>query len=176
MPATLLTHGTISINKIQPKFKGCLLTGKAKAHLRSWIKLIGGIVRNIKNGHESHSLEDFLDFYLKRNTRECSTAPNFLQEGALQTGDGKATDFTPNRTPSSPASESEVVITRRPPAYEDDELPPGIPENATDPNRSDSTQHRPTYTRYRGLFHFRGPEFKGLIALQGKRRDRKSRR
>ena len=64
MSANISTPGTISINQIQPKFKDCLLTSKTKAHLRTWIELIGGIVRNIENGH---ALEDFLDFYLERS-------------------------------------------------------------------------------------------------------------
>ena len=121
MSANVSTTGIIFINQIQPKFKDCLLNSKTKAHLRSWINLIGGIVRNIENGH---SLEDFLDYYLKRNTKECNTAPNFLQEEALQIGNAEDANFTPHRPPSSPALESEVVITRRPPTSDDDELPP----------------------------------------------------
>ena len=135
MPANVSTTGTISINQIQPKFKDCLLNSKTKAQLRSWIKLIGGIVRNIENGH---SLEDFLDYYLKRNTKECNTAPNFLQEEALQIGNTEDQNVTPTRTSSSPSVESdnEVVINRtRPPAYDDNDEPFQIPENATEPPR-----------------------------------------
>ena len=139
MSANASTTGTISINQIQPKFKDCLLNSKTKAHLRSWIKLIGGIVRNIENGH---SLEDFLDHYLKRNTKECNTAPNFLQEEALQIGNAEEPDFTPHRTPSSPSVESEVVINRtRPPAYDDNNEPLRIPANATEPPRDEEPQH-----------------------------------
>ena len=104
MSANVSTTGTISINQIQPKFKDCLLNSKTKAHLRSWIKLIGGIVCNIKNGP---SLGDFLDYYLKRNTKECNTAPNFLQEEALQIGNTEDPNVTPTRTSSSPSVESE---------------------------------------------------------------------
>ena len=148
MSANVSTTGTISINQIQPKFKDCLLNSKTKAHLRSWIKLIGGIVRNIENGH---SLEDFLDYYLKRNTKECNTAPNFLQEEALQIGNTEDQNVTPTRTSSSPSveSENEVVINRtRPPAYDDNDEPLQIPENATEPPRDQEPQHRSTYTRY----------------------------
>ena len=95
MSAKISTPGTISINQIQPKFKDCLLTSKTKAHLRVWIELIGGIVRNIENGH---ALEDFLDFYLERNYKECNTAPNFLQEHALQIGNAQDANITPTRT------------------------------------------------------------------------------
>ena len=151
MSANASTTGTISINQIQPKFKDCLLNSKTKAQLRSWIKLIGGIVRNIENGH---SLEDFLDYYLKRNTKECNTAPNFLQEEALQIGNTEDQNVTPTRTSSSPSveSENEVFInTTRPPAYDDNDEPSQIPENATEPSRDQEPQHRSTYTRYRDL-------------------------
>ena len=99
-------------------------------------------------------MEDFLDYYLKRNTKECNTAPNFLQEEALQIGNTEDPNVTPTRTSSSPSveSENEVFITRtRPPAYDDNDEPSQIPENATEPSRDQEPQHRSTYTRYRDL-------------------------
>ena len=155
MSANISTPGTISINQIQPKFKDCLLTSKTKAHLRTWIELIGGIVRNIENGH---ALEDFLDFYLERNTKECNTAPNFLQDDALQIGNDQDANVTPNRTSSSPTSDTdaEVIINnnRRPPDYEDDDddLPSVIPNiDTTEQQREQQLPQRPSYTRYRDL-------------------------
>ena len=153
MSANISTPGTISINQIQPKFKDCLLTSKTKAHLRVWIELIGGIVRNIENGH---ALEDFLDFYLERNTQECNTAPNFLQEDALQIGNAQDANITPTRTSSSPTSDTdaEVIINnnRRPPDYDDDDdLPPEISANTTEPRQEEQLQQRPSYTRYRDI-------------------------
>ena len=155
MSANISTPGTISINQIQPKFKDCLLTSKTKAHLRTWIELIGGIVRNIENGH---ALEDFIDFYLERNTKECNTAPNFLQDDALQIGNDQDANVTPNRTSSSPTSDTdaEVIINnnRRPPDYEydDDDIPSVIPNiDTTEQQREQQLPQRPSYTRYRDL-------------------------
>ena len=75
-----LTHSTLSYSKlpVQPKFKECLFdSDKKPAYLRTWLRLLSGIVRNIPHGKP---LELYLDNVLDRRLHEKSTRPAFLTE------------------------------------------------------------------------------------------------
>ena len=68
--------------KLQPKFKECAFdSNKKPEYLRTWIRLLTGIVRNIPHGKP---LENFLDISLSRRLHEASTRPAFLSEDIFQ--------------------------------------------------------------------------------------------
>ena len=75
---------TISASSIQPKFKDCSFDSKtALESFRTWIVLIAGIVRALPFGPV---LENFLDFYLKREYLQSHTRPAFLDDPVLSLG------------------------------------------------------------------------------------------
>ena len=73
---------SVHYQKLQPKFKDCTFdSDKKPEYLRTWLRLLAGIVRNIPNGKP---IENFLDRYLRRHTNETATRPAFLSEVGLQ--------------------------------------------------------------------------------------------
>ena len=73
---------SVHYQKLQPKFKDCTFdSDKKPEYLRTWLRLLAGIVRNIPNGKP---IENFLDHYLQRHTNETATRPAFLNEIGLQ--------------------------------------------------------------------------------------------
>ena len=73
---------TLSYQKLQPKFKDCTLdSDKKPEYLRTWIRLLTGIVRNIAGGKP---LENFIDNVLGRREHEASTRPAFLNDPVFQ--------------------------------------------------------------------------------------------
>ena len=73
---------TVNYQKLQPKFKDCTFdSDKKPEYLRTWLRLLSGIVRNIPHGKQ---IENFLDCYLQRRLNEATTRPSFLQEAGLQ--------------------------------------------------------------------------------------------
>ena len=73
---------SINYQKLQPKFKDCTFdSDKKPEYLRTWLRLLSGIVRNIPHGKQ---IENFLDCYLQRRLNEATTRPSFLQEAGLQ--------------------------------------------------------------------------------------------
>ena len=70
--------------KYQPKFKDCKLEEKGgDKTLRRWITLIGSIVMNAPYGK---FLEYFLDYALKRATKNNTTRPAFLDHDMFDLG------------------------------------------------------------------------------------------
>ena len=68
----------MNYQKLQPKFKDCTFdSDKKPEYLRTWLRLLSGIVRNIPHGKQ---IENFLDSYLQRRLNEATTRPSFLQE------------------------------------------------------------------------------------------------
>ena len=85
-------------SKFQPKFKDCAYDNeKPTRDFRTWIKLLSGIVRNIRGGRQ---IELFLDFFLERNHQESSTRPSFLNNPALRLG---PQDDSETRIPQQPS-------------------------------------------------------------------------
>ena len=79
---TMATDYSVHYQKLQPKFKDCTFdSDKKPEYLRTWLRLLAGIVRNIPNGKP---IENFLDHYLQRHTNETATRPAFLSEMGLQ--------------------------------------------------------------------------------------------
>ena len=73
---------SVNFQKLQPKFKDCTFdSDKKPEYLRTWLRLLAGIVRNIPHGKQ---IENFLDFYLQRQLNEAATRPAFLSEEGLQ--------------------------------------------------------------------------------------------
>ncbi len=73
---------SVNYQKLQPKFKDCTFdSDKKPEYLRTWLRLLSGIVRNIPHGKQ---IENFLDFYLQRQLNEAATRPAFLSEVGLQ--------------------------------------------------------------------------------------------
>ena len=74
--------GNYTASSLQPKFKDCKLDGgSTKTQLRSWIKLISSIVRNIPHCRD---IESFLDSFLDRMSHKVNTRPSFLNDPRLQ--------------------------------------------------------------------------------------------
>ena len=72
----------VNHQKLQPKFKDCTFdSDKKPEYLRTWLRLLSGIVRNIPHGKD---IENFLDHYLQRRLHEATTRPAFLSEPGLQ--------------------------------------------------------------------------------------------
>ena len=73
---------SVNFQKLQPKFKDCTFdSDKKPEYLRTWLRLLAGIVRNIPHGKQ---IENFLDFYLQRQLNEAAARPAFLSEVGLQ--------------------------------------------------------------------------------------------
>ncbi len=73
---------SVHYQKLQPTFKDCTFDSDQKPeYLRTWLRLLSGIVRNIPNGKP---IENFLDHYLQRHTNKTATRPAFLNEIGLQ--------------------------------------------------------------------------------------------
>ena len=78
---------SVNYQKLQPKFKDCTFdSDKKPEYLRTWPRLLSGIVRNIPHGKQ---LENFLNNYLQRWLHEATTRPSFLQEAGLQLCDSQ---------------------------------------------------------------------------------------
>ena len=74
--------GNYTASSLQPKFKDCKLDGgSTKTQLRSWIKLISSIVRNIPHCRD---IESFLDSFLDRMSHKANTRPSFHNDPRLQ--------------------------------------------------------------------------------------------
>ena len=72
----------VNHQKLQPKFKDCTFdSDKKPEYLRTWLRLLSGIVRNAPHGKD---IENFLDHYLQRQLHEATTRPAFLSEPGLQ--------------------------------------------------------------------------------------------
>ena len=57
------------------KFKDCTFdSDKKPEYLRTWLRLLSGIVRNIPHGKQ---IENFLDGYLQRRLNEATTGGEF---------------------------------------------------------------------------------------------------
>ena len=68
---------SVNYQKLQPKFKDCTFdSDKKPEYLRTWLRLLSGIVRNIPHGKQ---IEHFLDCYLQHRLNEATTRPSFLQ-------------------------------------------------------------------------------------------------
>ena len=95
------------MSSITPKFKDCLYeSDKHPANLRSWITLIGNLVRNLPNGDP---IEKFLDNFLERQPSSNATKPAFLSEPRLQIHRPEDTDeaSTANATETGEDGEPE---------------------------------------------------------------------
>ena len=68
---------SINYQKLQPKFKDCTFdSDKKPEYLRTWLRLLSGIVRNIPN---SHHIAHFLYSRPQHHLNEATTRPSFLQ-------------------------------------------------------------------------------------------------
>jgi len=106
--------GEISHTKLQPKFKDCSFDSKKNPeYLRTWLRLLSGIVRNIAGGKQ---LEDFLDYKLGRRHKQSNTRPAFLNDPDLQVE-------APNGDDGDSASTNDAPLTYEGPTvyYELDE-------------------------------------------------------
>ena len=80
--------------KYQPKFKDCKLEEKGgDKTLRRWITLIGSIVMNAPYGK---FLEYFLDYALKRATKNNTTRPAFLDHDMFDLSGSTALGTSPH--------------------------------------------------------------------------------
>ena len=101
---------SVNYQKLQPKFKDCTFdSDKKPEYLRTWLRLLAGIVRNIPHGKQ---IENFLDYYLQRQLHEAATRPAFLSEVGLQ-----LTAPTDSSNGVDPGEESEEVSTDDPSLY-----------------------------------------------------------
>ena len=67
---------SVNYQKLQPKFKDCTFNSDKKPeYLRTWLRLLFGIIRNIPIGEQ---IQDFLDSYLQHRVNEAPTCPSFL--------------------------------------------------------------------------------------------------
>ena len=101
---------SVNYQKLQPKFKDCTFdSDKKPEYLRTWLRLLAGIVRNIPHGKQ---IENFLDYYLQRQLHEAATRPAFLSEVGLQ-----LTAPTDSSNGVDPGEETEEVSTDDPSLY-----------------------------------------------------------
>ena len=99
---------SVNYQKLQPKFKDCTFdSDKKPEYLRTWLRLLSGIVRNIPHGKQ---IENFLDSYLQRRLNEATTRPSFLQEAGLQLSAPSAAATSPAEDNDYQESEAEVTI------------------------------------------------------------------
>ena len=102
---------SVNYQKLQPKFKDCTFdSDKKPEYLRTWLRLLSGIVRNIPHGTQ---LENFLDSYLQRRLNEATTRPSFLQAAGLQLPFSKRSSlsFKDHTWTSSPTSPVKTLAT-----------------------------------------------------------------
>ena len=98
----------MNYQKLQPKFKDCTFdSDKKPEYLRTWLRLLSGIVRNIPHGKQ---IENFLDSYLQRRLNEATTRPSFLQEAGLQLSAPTAEAPSSAEGTNDQGSEAEVSI------------------------------------------------------------------
>ena len=99
---------SVNYQKLQPKFKDCTFdSDKKPEYLRTWLRLLSGIVRNIPHGKQ---IENFLDSYLQRRLNEATTRPSFLQEAGLQLSAPTAEAPSSAEGTNDQGSEAEVSI------------------------------------------------------------------
>ena len=99
---------SVNYQKLQPKFKDCTFdSDKKPEYLRTWLRLLSGIVRNIPHGKQ---IENFLDSYLQRRLNEATTRPSFLQEAGLQLSAPSAEAPSSAEDTNDQGSEAEVTI------------------------------------------------------------------
>ena len=99
---------SVNYQKLQPKFKDCTFdSDKKPEYLRTWLRLLSGIVRNIPNGKQ---IENFLDSYLQRRLNEATTRPSFLQEAGLQLTAPSTAAISPAEDTDDQGSEAEATI------------------------------------------------------------------
>ena len=111
--------GEISHTKLQPKFKDCSFDSKKNPeYLRTWLRLLSGIVRNIAGGKQ---LEDFPDYKLGRRHKQSNTRPAFLNDPDLQVE-------APNGEDGDSASTNDAPLT-----YEDSTSWTRLPRPSTLP-------------------------------------------
>ena len=100
---------SVNYQKLQPKFKDCTFdSDKKPEYLRTWLRLLSGIVRNIPNGKQ---IENFLNSYLQRQLNEATTRPSFLQEAGLQLSAPSAAAPSHAEDSEDQGSEAEVTIS-----------------------------------------------------------------